>query len=80
LSASPLDEGTLDRPLDEILKLGGFAAHHVDSLLSAVMAPARVLKEIPSFEGKPVVRAQEIYYGPEGRYLRSASITRTPLP
>lgn len=64
-----LDEGTLDRPLDEILKLGGFAAHHVDSLLSAVMAPARVLKEIPSFEGKPVVRAQEIYYGPRGQVL-----------
>lgn len=64
-----LDEGTLDKPLDEILRLGGFAAHHVDSLLTAVMAPARVLKEIPSFEGKPVVRSQEVYYGPRGQVL-----------
>ncbi|MGE5580588.1 MAG: GntR family transcriptional regulator [Bacillota bacterium] len=64
-----LDEGSLDKPLDEILKLGGFAAHHVDSLLTAVMAPVRVLKEIPSFEGRPVIRSQEVYYGPRGQVL-----------
>ncbi len=64
-----VDEGLLDRPLHELLSDGGFGPHHVDALLSAVMAPARVLKEIPGLSDRPVMLSQDVYYDTRGQVL-----------
>lgn len=64
-----IDEGSLDRPLKEILSGGGFTPHYADSLLTAVIAPARVCKEAAIFAGRPVVRSQEFLYDRRGQVL-----------
>ena len=64
-----VDEGLLDKPLHELLRDGGFGPHHVDSLLNAVVAPRRVLKEVPALSERPVIRSQEVFYDTKGQVL-----------
>ncbi len=64
-----VDERALDKPLSELLSEGGFGPHHVDSILTAVMAPSRVLKEVSSFSQKPVIRSLDVFYDNKGQVL-----------
>ncbi len=67
-----VDDGLLDKPLHELLREGGFLAHHVDSLMVAVLAPKRVIKEVPSLADRPVIRSQEVFYDTKGQVLAIA--------
>ncbi|MEX0974848.1 MAG: GntR family transcriptional regulator [Bacillota bacterium] len=64
-----VEEGSFDKPLHELLSDGGFGPHHTDSILTAVMAPARVRKEMPGLAGQPVIRSQDVFFDTKGQVL-----------
>jgi GntR family transcriptional regulator len=64
-----VDEESIGNSLVRALSDGGFAPHHADSILTAVMAPHRVAKEMGGAASKPVIRSQEVLYDTKGQVL-----------
>lgn len=64
-----LEQDSLEDSLTGILSRNGFTPHHSDSILTAVVAPARVVKQMDAPAGRPVIRSLEIMYDSKGQVL-----------